>query len=82
MKHSIKSKQPIDSHNTIVEVQLFPDHSGENTAIKNMASLTASQNEKELIENYLNFSLEELGEYSVVELLSHKDTSFVLKIFV
>ena len=80
MKHSIKSKQAVDNHNSIVVVQLFPDNFAERAAIMNMEHLTASTGEKELVENYLNFSLD-LGEYSVVEFLSQKDTAFILKIF-
>ena len=69
-----------DNHNSIIVVQLFPDNSAEKTAIKNVENMIATVHEKELVENYLHFSLE-LGEYSIVELLNQTNTSFVLKIF-
>lgn len=81
MKHAIKSKQAIDNHNSIIVVQLFPDNLAERTAIKNVEKMTANPSEKELVENYLHFSLE-LGNYSIVELLSQTDTSFVIKIHI
>jgi hypothetical protein len=43
--------------------------------------MTATQNERDLMENYLNFSLD-LDNYSIVEFLSQTDTTFVLKIFI
>ena len=81
MKHSIKSKQTIDSHNSIVTVQLLPDNDAEKNAIKNLQNLTPTQDERDLVENYLNFSLG-LGNYSVVESLNQTDNLFVLKIFI
>lgn len=81
MKHSIKSKQRIDIHNSIVTVQLLPGSDIEKNAIKNLQNLAGSDAEKELVENYLHFSLE-LGDYSVVELINQTDTLFVLQIFV
>jgi hypothetical protein len=57
MKHSIKSKQKIDLHNMVVTVELQPDNSTEQLAVKNTGSITASDSERELVENYLHFGL-------------------------
>jgi len=81
MKHSIKSKQKIDLHNMLVTVELQPHNATEQLAIKNTGSMTATDNEKELVENYLHFGLG-LGDYSVIQLLDQTNNTFRLKIFV
>ncbi|WP_218330806.1 hypothetical protein [Hydrotalea lipotrueae] len=81
MKHSIKSKQKIDLHNMVVTVELQPDNSIEQLAVKNTGSMTASDSERELVENYLHFGLG-LGDYSVLQLLDQTNNTFTLKIFV
>jgi hypothetical protein len=81
MKHSINSKQKIDIHNMVVEVELFPDNDVERNAIKNLQTMTATEIERELVENYLHFNLG-LGEYSVLQSLDQKGNKFILKIFV
>ncbi|OYQ49230.1 hypothetical protein CHU92_00415 [Flavobacterium cyanobacteriorum] len=81
MKHSIKSKQKIDIHNMVVTVELQPENVTEQSAIKNTGSMTATDSEKELVENYLHFGLG-LGEYSVLQLLDQTNNTFTLKIFV
>ncbi len=81
MKHTIKAKQKIDLHNSIVKVELLPDNETEKTAIKNVETMTASDNERELVENYLHFGLG-LGNYSVVKLISQEENMVSLQIFV
>jgi hypothetical protein len=81
MKHSIKSKQKIDLHNIVVTVELQPDNATEQLAVKNTGSMTASDSERELVENYLHFGLG-LGDYSVLQLLDQTNNTFTLKIFV
>jgi hypothetical protein len=81
MKHSINSKQKIDIHNMVVEVELFPDNDVERNAIRNLQTMTATEVERELVENYLHFNLG-LGEYSVLQSLDQKGNKFILKIFV
>lgn len=66
MKHTIKSNQRIDIHNSIVTVELLPENDTEKNAIKNMATFTSTDAEKELVENYLHFNLW-LGDYSVLD---------------
>lgn len=81
MKHTIRTKQKIDQHNSIVKVELLPDNDTEIKAIKNLETLTASENEREFVENYLNFGLG-LGDYSVVKLISQEGNYVTLQIFV
>lgn len=81
MKHTIKVKQKIDLHHSIVKVELLPDNDTEKTAIKNVETMAASDNERELVENYLHFSLG-LGNYSVVKLISQEGNNVTLQIFV
>lgn len=80
MKHLIKSKQNLDSHNLILAVELIPENVTEENAIKNMASFTSTEDEKELVENYLHFNLG-LGNYSVVD-GQQSGKIFTLKIFI
>lgn len=65
----------------VVEVELFPDNDVERNAIKNLQTMTATEIERELVENYLHFNLG-LGEYSVLQSLDQKGNKFILKIFV
>jgi len=81
MKHTIKAKQKIDLYNSIVKVELFPDNKTEKTAIKNIEIMTASDNERELVENYLHFGLG-LGDYSIVKLISQEGNKVTLQISV
>lgn len=81
MKHSIKSNQKIDLHNSVVTVELLPDNDTEKNAIKNLQALTATDNERQLVENYLHFGLG-LGDYSVLQSLDQTGNTFTLKIFV
>lgn len=81
MKHTIKANQKIDLHQSIVKVELLPDNDAEKTAIKNVETMAASDNERELVENYLHFSLA-LGNYSVVKLISLEGNNVTLQIFV
>jgi hypothetical protein len=80
MRHQIKSKKNIDGEHLEVTVELLPDNFLEKNAIERLQELTASDAEKEMVENYLHFSLEELGDYTVVDTLSHFETEFVLKV--
>ncbi len=81
MKHSIISRQNIDSHNYLVKVQLKPDNETEQDAIKNVKNVSASDTEREMVENYLHFRLG-LGDYSVVKLISQEGNIVTLQIFV
>lgn len=81
MKHSIISRQNIDSHNSLVKVQLKPENQTEQDAIKNVESVSASDTEREMVENYLHFGLG-LGDYSVVKLISQEGNNVTLQIFV
>lgn len=81
MKHTIIKNQRLDSHHSMVTVNLKPDSDSERTAINNLQNLTATQDERDVVENYLHFSLG-LGNYSVVESLNQSDTQFTLKIFI
>jgi len=81
MKHSIISRQNIDSHNSLVKVQLKPENQTEEDAIKNVERISASDTEREMVENYLHFGLG-LGNYSVVKLISQEGNNVTLQIFV
>jgi len=81
MKHSIISRQNIDSHNSLVKVQLKPENQTEKDAIKNVERISASDTEREMVENYLHFGLG-LGNYSVVKLISQEGNNVTLQIFV
>ena len=81
MKHSIKSRRNIDSHNMIVTVELLPENDLEKKVLKNVQAMTASDEERDLVENYLHFSLG-LGNYSVLMASNQTNNIATLKIFV
>lgn len=81
MKHRIITKQPLGNHNSIIIVQLQPECILERNAIKNVEVLIATEKETELIENYLNFKLD-LGDYSIIKLISQKNDLFEIEIFI
>lgn len=65
MTHIITSNQRIDNNNSIIVVQLNPDNEAESNAIRNTEQLKATDEERDIVENYLHFSLG-LGRCSVV----------------
>ncbi|MDP2303661.1 MAG: hypothetical protein Q8N03_14680 [Ignavibacteria bacterium] len=81
MKHKIISKEHKINHENLITVQLLPENEMETKAIQNVEKAEATKNEKELVDNYLNFSLR-LGNYSIIELVNQKKNVFVLKIFI
>lgn len=81
MKHSVISKQHVDSHNLIVNIKLIPETEFELTAINNLNDTQASSDEKELIENYLHFNLA-LGNYSIVKLINQDKNNFTIQVFI
>ena len=80
MKHSIISRQNIDSNNSLVKVLLYPENQTERDAIKNVENLSASETQRQMVENYLNFGLG-LGDYSVVKLISQDGDYVNLQIY-
>ena len=56
MNHKIKSNQRIDIHHSIVVIELFPNNDTERNAINNLGTYTASDSERELVENYIHFN--------------------------
>jgi len=81
MKHTINSKKHIDTHQSLISVELIPETEIEKQAILHVQATIASDEERELVENYLNFSLG-LSNYSVVDLIDQKGNTFFLKIFI
>lgn len=81
MKHRIASHVRIEPHKFRIAVELIPDTEEEKTAIKNLAQERSSQQQREMIDNYLNFQLN-LGNYSVIDLMEQKESLFILNIFI
>ena len=81
MKHKIISKPQLDAHNLLVVVELLPETEKETRAIQKVELLEASDEERELVNNYLYFKLE-LGNYSVVKFMGQNKTVFVIDVFI
>ena len=79
MKNKVLSKQSLGSSQWQVSVELQPDTQAEATAIANVQRAEGSAQEREFIDNYLNFNLN-LGEYSVVKLLKQQGRTVTLHI--
>lgn len=81
MKHRIVSHVRIEAHKFRIAVELLPDTEEEKKAISKLQQGVASQEQRDMIDNYLNFQLN-LGEYSVIDLMEQKESLFILNIFI
>jgi hypothetical protein len=81
MKHKIINKEHILNRENLITVQLIPENEMEAKAIQNVEKAESNNDEKELVDNYLHFSLG-LGNYSIIELINQKKSIFVLKVFI
>jgi hypothetical protein len=79
VKNKIISKQSLGSSQWQVSVELLPDTQAEAIAITNVQRAEGSEQEREFIDNYLNFNLN-LGEYSVVKILKQQGRHVTLHI--
>lgn len=81
MKHRLLDKQSLGSSQWRVIVELLPDTPVEAAAIQHVAQTAADEEERALVEDYLNFNLG-LGSYSVVKLLKQQDRRIALQIVI
>ena len=79
MKHKLIDRQPLDGRRWRVIVELLPDTEAEAKAIQRVELTQASEQERELVENYLHFSLG-FGNYSIVQLLRQQNYRIALEI--
>lgn len=79
MKHKLIDRQPLGGHRWRVIVELLPDTEAEAKAIQRVELAQASEQERELVENYLHFSLG-FGNYSIVQLLRQQNYRIALEI--
>ena len=79
MKHKIINKTEINVNHLLIAIELIAENESEITAIKNVANINATEEERELISNYLLFCLGD--KYSVVDLNNQKQNYFLLKVF-
>jgi hypothetical protein len=77
MKHQIVGEYPMAGRERQLVVDLLPENSAERTAIAKVEIAEASEDERELINNYLLFGL----GYQVVDILRHQGRRVTLKIF-
>lgn len=80
MKHKIINKQNLGNHQLRVEVLLLPSNNSEEDAINRFGKLTASNEERELIDSYLSFGLVEIGNYSIIK-ASQSKSVFIVEVF-
>jgi len=79
MKHRIISEDNIGSHQFNIQIELIPNNDEEVQIIKKVESISASDEERQLIDNYLSFCLGE--RYSIVNLNWQKGNRFEIKAF-
>jgi hypothetical protein len=77
MKHQIVGEYPMAGRERQLVVDLLPENSAERTAIANVEIAEASEDERELINNYLLLGL----GYQVVDILRYQGRRVTLKIF-
>ena len=81
MTHKIIKKRFIQSNQWLIEVNLLPQNQTEMQAIENVYRMQATDAERQLIEDYLNFNLD-LGSYSIVKPLSHIKNIIQLQVYI
>lgn len=78
MKHIVKERKHIDSKTLYVTIELHPENQAEQNAIKKLDNYTASDSERDLIENYIHFNSELGGQVLEVQ---QEGSTFKLKLF-
>ena len=79
MKHKISdNKKHLGGREWLISVELIPENQSEIIAIKNCEVLDATPDQKQLVENYLHSNL---GNYSIINLESQVNCTFILKAF-
>lgn len=82
MKHIIKNRQFENKGIWIFEVELLPENDTEEIALHNVSLYSASTKEREFVDNYLLFQLEDsIGQYSIVDTIEIRNNSHILKIY-
>lgn len=79
MKHKIINQQKLDNKHSLISISLISESEEETKAIENVEATNATEIERELIDNYLLFSLGD--KYSIVSLESQKQNTFIIKAF-
>lgn len=79
MRHNILKENIVSSNVKQVAIKLIGENEYEINAIQKVETFQASEDEKDLVENYLLFQLG-LGNYSVVEIVSQQGNLFFIKI--
>ena len=77
MKHKFIGKKELIYPYFLLEVQLTPETEKEKVAIQKVEQLTADDEQKELIENYLLFGLQ--TSYSILSIEQQTKETFILK---
>ena len=80
MTANIIKELNIGNRNFQVSIQVFPQTKEEYIAIKNSQNGIATDNERFLIDNLLDFTLQ-AKNYSAIDLINQKGEIFILKAF-
>ena len=75
MKHTIHTKESLGNNHWFIEIELFPENDYEINAILKVEIAESSDEEIELVENYLYSAL---GDLSIVSLMRQKKNLFAL----
>lgn len=79
MKYRIIGKINIGEHQFNFKIELIPENAEEAQSINNTESMSATEEEKQLVDNYLLFCLG--NKYSVINLNWQKGRIFELRVF-
>ncbi len=79
MNHRIVNKISLGSSQFNIQIELIPSNDREAQIIQKVESISASEEEKQLIDDYLSFCLGD--KYSVVKFNWQKGKIFEMKIF-
>jgi hypothetical protein len=81
MKHQLLDKLSLGNSQWRIIIELLPDTSVEAAAIQHVEQVEASEEERGLVEDYLNFNLG-LGSYSVVRIVKQQGCRIALQIII
>lgn len=79
MKHRILNKDSLGNHQFNIQIELIPSNDKESEIIEKVESISANEEERQIIDNYLLFCLGE--KYSVIKLNWQKGRTFEMKVF-
>lgn len=82
MKNKLISSQNLGRNIYKAIIELIPENEIETIALRNAENAEASEQERQLIDNYLIFDLNNFGNYSFITLTNQEHNFFTIEVLV